>query len=117
MLDKTYPTMTKLKKKGHEQSKDKVWLSNYRHSGETDKHTNKATKKRSDNLLIRINQEYWRGIPGFKYHTTGQLILITRQVYNFLEYNAKKPIFSPKISIIYLTISLNFCNKNLYQKL
>lgn len=116
MLDKTYPTMTKLKK-GHEQSKGKVWLSNYRHSGETDKHTNKATKKRSDNLLIRINQEYWRGIPGFKYHTTGQLILITRQVYNFLEYNAKKPIFSPKISIIYLTISLNFCNKNLYQKL
>lgn len=116
MLDKTYPTMTKFKKRSRTKQRQGL-LSNYRHSGETDKHTNKATKKRSDNLLIRINQEYWRGIPGFKYHTTGRLILITRQVYNFLEYNAKKPIFSPKISIIYLTISLNFCNKNLYQKL
>lgn len=99
MSDKTFPTMTQMKKKGHKQSKHKVWFSNYRHLGQTERHTNKTTKD-SDNLLIRINQEYWRGIPGFKYHTTGRLILITRQVYNFLESNAKKPIFLQKYQLL-----------------
>lgn len=44
MLDKTYPTMTKLKK-GHEQSKGKVWLSNYRHSGETNTQTKQQKRE------------------------------------------------------------------------